>query len=141
MDYLIWGSLFIVLVIVELSTVNFVSIWFAVGALASLICALFGMHDIAKQSVVFVIVATLFLIATKPLVKALKANRYVPTNADLDIGKTALVIERINNSASTGRVRLNGVDWTARSVDGSLISAGTNVVVAKVDGSKLIVKK
>ena len=141
MDILFWGIAFIALAVIELLTYQFISIWFSLASLAPLLCAVFGIHDRAKQAIIFLIVSALLIIATKPFVKKLKANRVVPTNAELDIGKTALVIERINNTASTGRVRLNGVDWAARSVDGSIISSGINVTVEKIDGAKLIVKK
>ena len=63
------------------------------------------------------------------------------TNYELDIGKTAVVTEDINNDLSVGRVKLNGVNWEARSEDGSTISAGAIVTVKEISGSKLIVSK
>ena len=63
------------------------------------------------------------------------------TNYELDIGKTAVVTEDINNALSVGRVKLNGVNWDARSEDGMEISAGSIVTVKEISGSKLIVSK
>ncbi|MGN0691579.1 MAG: NfeD family protein, partial [Oscillospiraceae bacterium] len=61
--------------------------------------------------------------------------------AELDIGKTAEVIETIDSLSGTGRVRLDGVDWSARSEDGSLIEKGANVTVTASESTTLIVRK
>ena len=139
-EIILWAIAFVVLTIAELCTYQLVSIWFALGSLVSLICAILGL-GILGQIIVFTVFSVLLLIATRPFVKKVLKNRIVPTNAELDIGKIAIVIEKINNTTSTGRVKLNGVDWAARSSDDSTIPAGTSVTVEKIEGSKLIVKK
>lgn len=50
-----------------------------------------------------------------------------------------MVIEDINVSENTGRVRLKGVDWNAVSENGELIGKDESVVVRKIQGTKLIV--
>ncbi len=139
-EIIFWAIAFVVLTIAELCTYQLVSIWFALGSLVSLICAILGL-GILGQIIVFTVFSVLLLIATRPFVKKVLNNRIVPTNAELDIGKIAIVIEKINNTTSTGRVKLNGVDWAARSSDDSTIPTGTSVTVEKIEGSKLIVKK
>jgi membrane protein implicated in regulation of membrane protease activity len=64
----------------------------------------------------------------------------VATNADRNIGRTAVVKERIDNLAATGAVQLDGVVWTARSTDGSVIEAGEAVTVRAIEGVKLLVE-
>ena len=93
------------------------------------------------QFVIFVLISLVLLIFTRPLLKKLMVKKHQPTNYDLDIGKVAIVIEPIDNSKQTGRVSLNGVDWSAKSVDNSTIENGSQVTVQNVDGSKLLVKK
>lgn len=137
-EIIFWAVAFVFLTIVELSTYQLVSIWFALSSLLSLLCAVLG-FNIIVQVVVFVVAASILLIATRPFIRKFLKNKNVPTNAELNIGKVAVVIEEINNGIS-GRVRLNGVDWSARSTDNSVISVGENVVVEQIDGSKLIVK-
>ena len=110
------------------------------AALVSMFTALAGL-PIIGQITVFVIASILLLLATRPLVKKLTAKKNFPTNIELDIGQTAYVINDIDNAQAVGRVKLNGVDWMARSSDNSIISAGEAVVVEKVDGTRLIVKK
>jgi membrane protein implicated in regulation of membrane protease activity len=65
----------------------------------------------------------------------------VSTNADLDIGESAVVIEEINENTGSGRVTLKGVDWSAvPAVSGSIIPKGSIVTVKKVQGAKLTVE-
>ena len=40
--YLIWLGLFIILIVIELITVGLTTIWFAGGALAAMLTAIFG---------------------------------------------------------------------------------------------------
>lgn len=55
------------------------------------------------------------------------------------IGRTALVIEDIDNIAATGAVSVGGKEWTARSDTGVRILSGEVVTVLRIDGVKLIV--
>lgn len=136
--YIVWPALFIVLIIIEIETLQLVSVWFAAGALASTIVVLCN-GPLWLQFTVFLVVSTALLIASRPIVKKALKMGVQPTNSELDIGKRATVIEDINNSASTGRVTLNGVDWAAVSKDDSKIPKDSIVVVNAVEGAKLIV--
>ena len=106
---LVWLILLIAFVVVEALTVSLVSIWFAAGALA----------------------------ATRPLVKKRMTARRVPTNADINVGRKAQVLVEVTPDV-TGRVRLDGVDWNARSEQ--TIPAGSLCVVLSVDGATLTVR-
>jgi membrane protein implicated in regulation of membrane protease activity len=66
-------------------------------------------------------------------------KKIVPTNADLDIGRTCTVTEEIDNDKGLGRAKLDGVFWAARSESGEIIPEGTVVTVKSIDGTKLIV--
>jgi len=62
------------------------------------------------------------------------------TNVDSLLGQKALVTEKIENLKGTGRVKIKGVDWTARTrEDGKSIASDTVVTVLEVQGVKLIV--
>ena len=63
----------------------------------------------------------------------------VRTNAAGNIGREAIVTEAIDNLHETGAVRLSGVEWTARSADGSPVAVGTVVRIDAIEGVKLIV--
>ena len=137
-EIIFWGLAFVILVIAEIFTVQFVSIWLAIAALVSMILSIFN-FEFWQQSLVFVIVSAILLLATRPVAKKFNSTRKVGTNSELNIGKTAIVIEEIDAVQTKGRVKLDGVDWIARASDDSYIPEGTAVKVEKIDGAKLIV--
>ena len=132
-----WAVFFVVFVIVEISTFELVSIWLAVGSLGAMFMSIFDL-PLWSQLLVFIVASLVLILATRPIVKKLLKD-VKPTNAELDIGKTATVVEEINNKAGKGRVNLNGVFWAARTVDNEIIPEGTIVVIKEIDGAKLIV--
>lgn len=135
-----WLIFTVVMAVLEGLTVQLVSVWFAVGGLAACITSLFT-DSIPIQAVVFVVVTAIALVVTRPLVKKLRKKKAEPTNADRYLGKTAVVVERIDNENATGLVKVDNQKWTARSVDGSPIEEGLTVTVAAIEGVKLMVQK
>ena len=136
---IIWAVAFVVLVLVEVLTVQFVSIWLALGALVALMCAVFKMSVLA-QIIIFIIVSSMLLLATRPFVnKFLKTNK-IPTNSDLNIGKKATVIKEITLDTA-GRATLDGVDWIAIGKDNATFLVGEIAVVERIDSAKLVLKK
>ena len=134
----LWTILTIASIIIEAVTVNFVSIWFAGGAFAALICSLFNI-GIWVEAGVFVVVTIILLIATKPFVKKMTRAEAEKTNVDSLIGKTAIVTEKICNNNSEGAAKIDGKIWSARSKTNEDIDAGQAVTIEKIDGVKLIV--
>lgn len=137
----VWLGILVAAVIVEVCTTQMVSVWFAIGALASFFVALAGVEQIWIQIVVFVIVSATAVIVTRPLVKKMVNRKAEPTNADMVIGKTGVVIETIDNLASSGLVKVAGAVWTARSEDASVIGENEKVIVKEISGVKLLVIK
>lgn len=137
-EQLIWIVVFVIAVIFELVTMQIVSVWFAVAAIAALIASFF--LPFGFQLGIFVVLSVLLFIASRPLVKKL-SHPAIPTNLDREIGNKALVIEDINLKENTGRVRLNGVDWKAYSFDGSVIKSGEPVTVREISGAHLIIER
>ena len=135
----LWLILFVAAVLIEAATTALISIWFAVGSIAALAAAAFG-APVWLQLIVFAAFAGIMLIFTRPMLKKLFPKKFTPTNTELSIGKSAVVIEDINNSLGTGRVRLNGVDWMAIAANGSIIEKDTVVTVKEINGAKLIVE-
>lgn len=133
-----WGVVFVLMVIAECASMQLVSIWFAVGSLGAFFAAMLDL-GFTGQLAIFVLVSLVLLIVTRPLLKKLRVQRIVPTNADKEIGATAVIIEEVDTAAGTGRVRLNGVDWIAVSESGSVLPVNTVVIVRQVQGAKLIV--
>ena len=134
----VWLVLMVVLLIVEAATAGLTCIWFALGALAALIAALFD-AAVWLQVVWFLVVSILTLWLTRPLALKYLNSRKVATNADRVVGAEGVVSEDIDNIAGTGAVKLDGKEWTARSGSGALIEKGAVVIVKRIEGVKLIV--
>lgn len=137
-DYLIWLALAIVFGIVEAATLGLTSIWFAVGALAAMVCALCH-APLWLQIAVFVAVSAAAVWLTRKKAQALFNKEREKTNADRIIGHVGVVQEAIDNQLSTGIVKVEGSLWTARSVSGKPIPAGAEVVIRSIEGVKVLV--
>lgn len=137
---IIWIAAIVGFGVLEAATTQLVSIWFVIGAAAGLISSLCD-APIYLQIVLFVAITVLALVITRPLVKKYIKPQIVPTNADSVIGKTAVVIEDIDNINAKGFVKIDGKIWSARSTDGSEIKKDSLVLVEKISGVKLMVSK
>lgn len=137
--YIFWAAAIILFGIAEAVTAQLVSIWFLIGAIAALIAAVFGANLIV-QIIIFIAVSILALVITRPLVKKYINPKKEYTNADRVIGQIGIVVEDINNIKAAGQVKADGKVWTARSVDNSIIPSGSEIIIEKIDGVKLIVK-
>lgn len=133
----LWVCIFLVLLFIELITVNLVTIWFAVGALGAIIST-FITDNITIQIIIFIIVSIISLIITKPFVNKIRKRKITPTNLDRVIGKEGIVTKDITKN-SYGEVKVDGSVWTATSK--GIIKKDTQVKVLKIDGVKLIVEK
>ena len=132
-DYLIanmwqvWAVVSIVCLILELSSGDFFIICFSIGAVFSIVAAVFGL-GIYWQLFIFAIFSLLSVLFVRPV-----ALRYLhkndpnkPSNADALIGRTGKVTEPIT-VGSNGYVQIDGDLW--RAVSNSDIPAGTTVRV------------
>lgn len=140
MEVISWLIVFIVLVGAELATLQLVSIWFAVGALGALVSSLLG-AGIEIQLIIFIAISLILLILVKPATSRIMKKHVTKTNADSLIGQTGKATSLINNLNGYGTVVIRGQEWTAASVDDHVvIEAGTNVIIRKISGVKLIVE-
>ena len=140
-EILLWLVLMIVFVVAELVTVGLVSIWFAAGALAALLVAIFG-GNIWIQIILFAVVSIVLLFATRPLARKFFNSRLVRTNADTLIGEKIRITERVSNADQTGVALANGQEWTVRANnDEDIFEVGEPAQVTRIEGVKLIVDK
>lgn len=140
MDVFVWAALVVLFVIIEVTTVQLVSIWLAAGAMATVLFCCFTDVGLFGQLVIFTVTSGICLAITFPFLRKRLKKGYIATNSELEIGKSATVIEMIDPDRNSGRVTLNGVDWSALSADGSIIPANSIVTVTEVKGAKLVVK-
>ena len=133
-----WFALTVILLIAEAATVTVISLWFAAGALAAMVTALLG-AGLWVQAVVFVLVSAAALTALRPLVRKHLTPKLTATNIDSVIGSVGIVTGTIDNLTATGQVKLNGMEWSARSTSGNTLEVGTKVRVDKIEGVKVFV--
>ena len=138
MEKILWFVLLLLFLFVEAATVNMVSAWFAIGALAALIATFLG-AKFWLQIVIFLVVSGISLAALRPLARKFFTPRISATNVDAIVGKTCLCVTDIDNLASSGQVKIGDVEWSARSTTGEAIPAGTQVKVDRVEGVKVYV--
>lgn len=136
----LWVIVAVLFLVIELVTVGMVSIWFTVGALASLIAAALG-AAMWLQIVLFIVVSGACFALLYPKLKHLVARRRQATNADMAIGQTCVVTQRIDNLAGTGAVSVGGKTWTARTENGDTVEEGALVKAERIQGVKLIVSR
>ena len=129
----------VVFIIVEaVCAIHLVSIWFAAGALVAMIAAALG-AKLWLQVTLFILVSGVLLALLWPMVKKFLRPNLKKTNLDSIIGSTGLVTVTVDNMESTGQVKLNGMEWTARSTSGKIIDPHTEVKVDRIEGVKVFV--
>lgn len=137
---IMWLGILAVLLVIEGLTTALTTIWFAGGALAAAIAAGIGM-GIVPQLLLFFCVSLVLLLFTRPAALKLMNKGTEKTNVEGLLGKSAVVIQQIDNLAQTGQVRINDIEWMARTSDDSItIPVGTVVVIEAVHGVRLIVR-
>lgn len=134
----VWLVLFLGLAAIETLTLDLFFAMLSVGALGAMLAAVFG-APLFLQVVVFCIVALLMIVLVRPV--ALRHLERGPrdqrSNIDRLIGASALTLEPVTGSAGT--VKIGGDIWTARTPDGSSLTAGAPVLVTRIDGATAVV--
>lgn len=135
-----WIVLAFVAFLVEIITPGIlISIWFSLAGLICAIVALF-IDNIWFQILLFAIVSVLTLFALRPACVKYLMPKWQPTNADRSIGKTATVLSDMA-PGQIGRVKLEGMEWAASNLEAEDMHAGERVLVERISGVKLMVRK
>ena len=134
----VWLVLFLGLAAIETLTLDLFFAMLSVGALGAMLAAIFG-APLFLQVVVFCIVALLMIVLVRPV--ALKHLERGPrdqrSNIERLIGSPALTLEAVSGTAGT--VKIGGDIWTARTPDGSSLTAGAPVLVTRIEGATAVV--
>lgn len=133
----IWLAIILLLVVIEISTVQLTTVWFVVSGIISMIISIF-INSIEIEFAIFVIGGILLLFTTRPyLMKKLKVKES-RTNLDRVIGMNGVVTQDIEK-LSPGEVKVDGKRWTA--IANEEIKKGKVVEILKIEGVKLKVKE
>jgi len=134
--FYMWLGIIILLTILEISTVNLVSIWFIISGILALIVSLF-VDSFIVQFGIFVVVGIILLVLTRKFL----TNKLVlkeKTNLDRIIGMRGVVTEEIDDLV-VGEVMVDGKRWSAISKES--LKKGEKVKIVKIEGVKLVVER
>ena len=137
MDWIFWLMLVIVLSIIEIATVNLLTIWFVISGIVALILSFF-IKDTAIVSTIFAVLGIILLFTTRPLFYKLLKPKNEKTNFDRIIGKVGIVTEEIKRN-QIGEVKVDGKKWSA--ISNKKIEVGKEVIIEAIEGVKLVVKE
>jgi membrane protein implicated in regulation of membrane protease activity len=126
-------------IIGEIFTAGFFLFCFGIGAAVAGVLALLGL-GFGWQLAVFVVVSGVLFVSSRRLAERFTKKQPPGIGADRFIGKRGIVLEGVDNSLNTGRVRLDKEEWRADSETDSIIPEGKRVEVVRLDGTHLVVK-
>lgn len=136
---IVWIVAIIVFLAIEATTSALVSIWFAGGSLAGLICHFLG-ASIKLQILVFLLVSAVLVVLLRNV--AVKSFKKSTPKTDLDriIGQK-VVISGVAEQKNFGTTRIGDIEWKVKSEIGEDLFVGETVTVEKIEGVYLVVNK
>ncbi len=135
----IWLGIIIVSAVLEFITQEMASIWFVAGGILALLLSLAG-ASLEWQICSFIVLSLVLLLALRKICLRFLLSRDEKTNVDALINQQEKLLEPITPD-KPGSLKINDVVWTAVASDKKLtINKGTDVVILKVQGNKLVVE-
>src|SRR3954451_13760022 len=143
--YAIWFVAALALLVLELASTTFFSIFLAVGAFAAGLLAFVAPDSpIWVQAVLAIAVAMLGVVVGRPLLRQrLRRQGEPPLTPGVHggfVGQRALCLDEIGGELHPGHVRLAGETWLAYAADHRPIPSGAPVIVTAVRGTTLVVR-
>ena len=136
----LWLGVAVIMGIIEAFTMGLTTIWFAGGALAAALVSCIT-DSFLVQLLVFTVVSLVLVYFTRPVAKKMLNTKIELTNVDAVIGARGQAESDIRHDLR-GTVRADNKMWTAVLADDSPdISTGDIVIVERIEGVKLVVKK
>lgn len=138
----IWVIVALIFVIVEIFTSGFAVMCISFGCLFGAGASALD-WDVKWQLLAFAVGTVLAFVTVRPLVYKFfyKKSREVKTNADALVGRRAIVTERIEGELHPGRVKVDGDDWKAVSLDAEPVEVGDAVEITAINSVIVTVKK
>jgi membrane protein implicated in regulation of membrane protease activity len=133
-----WSVVAIFFFLIEVATVNLVTLWFFFGAVVVMIAELLGLTSPFWQSVLFLSSSFSFFLVFYPWVKK-KFRPKVDGANDHLMGQEAVVIEPVG--LNKGAVELAGQAWSVKRVQGVTVPAvGDRVIIVALEGIKVVIE-
>ena len=135
----VWVAVTIICVVIESLTLSLTTIWFGISAFVMVFLA-FTPLPFPAQLLIFVVLAMVLLIFTKPIVKKKLSQKKIATNYERVIGQIAVVTKRIT-ALEKGSVKINGMEWTAAVKEDTTLEEGSKCMVEEIAGVTAYVKQ
>ncbi len=133
-QWTVWLSVAVLLVLLEMFSLDLVFLMLSFGATGGLLVALVT-DNIAVQVVAAIITSVLMLFLIRPtMVKRLHRGEDLTSGALGLVGQEGFVLEPMT-SVQPGRVKIGGDEWTALPADDSIIPAGQKVIIVAITGA------
>jgi membrane protein implicated in regulation of membrane protease activity len=135
---LIWIIIAALVVIIDITTSNFLFSFFAVGAFGAMIAEMFNV-SVGTQILIFLAVNLITVSIGYPLTKKSleKKVERLPLMEEKYIGLIKKAEEDIKEE---GRIKLEGIYWGVRNI-GEEIKIGEKFKILSIEGIKFIIKK
>lgn len=135
--WILWLIVIVLLVFLEVSTINLVCVWFIFSGIVSLILSFF-IDSFYIEFAVFVLLGLILMILTRPILVKKLQRKNVKTNSDRVLGMEGVVTEEISK-LKVGEVKVDGKRWSA--ISDEKCDVGATIIVERLDGVKLVVRK
>ena len=109
--WIVWLSLFVIMIGIEAIGPALVSLWFGFGALLALIVSFIPGVPWWIEVIVFLVVSVATLLALRPLAKRYFKRNVVASNTDSLIGRKGKIIDPVS-ALSPGTCKIGDVTWT-----------------------------
>jgi membrane protein implicated in regulation of membrane protease activity len=123
----------------EIFTAGFFLLVFGIGAAVAGLLAVFDLGA-GWQWAAFVVVSFVSFLASRRFAERVSDAQPPGIGADRFIGEQCVVLEEIDNTKNSGRVRMNKEEWRADSAGGGVIAKDARVVVKSIKGTHLVVE-
>ncbi len=134
-----WTVLAAILMVGEIFSPGFFLLPFGIGAAAAGILAWADLGNAGVQWAVFLVVSIGALLSLRPLIRKQDEGETEAIGANRYLRKQGIVLEDIDMRAGTGMVRIDTEEWRAVT-EGESIAAGTEIIVSRITGARLVVE-
>jgi membrane protein implicated in regulation of membrane protease activity len=137
-NILIWLVVVVLAIVVEVNTIQLVSVWFAISGFVAMILAAFGCL-IEIQLIVFVLLSAILIIISRFFVKKLNTGKNDNSTAESLVGEEVVVIKEIK-AGEIGEIKAKYEKYSALAPNSiNDIPVGTLVIIKEIRGNKVIV--
>ena len=137
-NWLLWLILAGILAIGEIFTEGFFLFWFAVGAALACVAGYLGVSPVWQWGL-FLVSTGILLLISRRFADHFTGQQPPGRGADRYVGKTGIVLVRVDHAGNEGLVRIGKEEWRADSETGEIIPEGTKVHAVRLDGTHLVV--